>query len=509
MDGGASRGPVASAVRPYMSGAATLLIAGVLFAKTVQPLYSSNQHTKYLHGFADADVGFLDQDWLAHTLDGLPIFTAIVKFTVTRFGEPAFYFAALFAYLAFAFCAVWIERYRSPRDPFALLLFTALVCAAAVYKPVRQVAFDGLGLQYILGGYFQPSDFGVLLIVSVILFSLERVPSATVSAVVAAALHPGYVVPAACLLLVYGGFEVASARSTSRSSWIGIAAVALGIGALAALAFAIDIRFAPTTKEAYQEAHRILAEFRIPHHSNPWLWNPRHTLYKVIICAAAIACLPGGRLRYVLAALSSLTFIFVLIALLPGLYTYKITAPWRGSVALVPLASLVCLSFVAAKVADWLEERDAFKLPFWGVSASLIVLCVFLSGSAAIRALTPDRPTYVGFVRNHLAAGQIYLTPPSLVSFRLMTGAPQYVTEKSHPYLDQEVLEWYRRLREARSFFAASKPDCEQLHRLAVRENITHILTAPEHVNPACHGAQVIFEDPQTVILHLDISAPP
>ena len=56
------------------------------------PLYRSNQHTKFLHGLAQAGYGFLDKDWLANTLDPLPVFSFLVYFTYRFFHEYLFYF---------------------------------------------------------------------------------------------------------------------------------------------------------------------------------------------------------------------------------------------------------------------------------------------------------------------------------------------------------------------------------------------------------------------------------
>src|SRR6476620_9566522 len=58
------------------------------------PLYSSHQNTYLLHGLANAGMGFLRLrlDWLAHTTDPYPVFSALVSFTTRTLGENAFYF---------------------------------------------------------------------------------------------------------------------------------------------------------------------------------------------------------------------------------------------------------------------------------------------------------------------------------------------------------------------------------------------------------------------------------
>ncbi|MBE9479320.1 MAG: hypothetical protein IMY80_05080, partial [Chloroflexi bacterium] len=61
------------------------------------PLYTSNQNSKFLHGLARAGVGYLSKDWLANTIDPLPIFSGLVFITARVFptGTPFYLYYAL------------------------------------------------------------------------------------------------------------------------------------------------------------------------------------------------------------------------------------------------------------------------------------------------------------------------------------------------------------------------------------------------------------------------------
>src|SRR5262245_61620246 len=69
-----------------------LLLFIFAFSFPQWPLYSSNQNTYMVHGLANAGVGFLNVDWLVHTTDPFPVFSALVSLTAHLFGEKAFYF---------------------------------------------------------------------------------------------------------------------------------------------------------------------------------------------------------------------------------------------------------------------------------------------------------------------------------------------------------------------------------------------------------------------------------
>src|SRR5688572_24567447 len=85
---------------------AALLAPLLLAAWQIEPLYSSNQNTKYLHALAQLGVGYLSEDWLSGTKDGLPLFTWLLEAIYRTLGPGGFYAAALCSYFGFTFCAL-------------------------------------------------------------------------------------------------------------------------------------------------------------------------------------------------------------------------------------------------------------------------------------------------------------------------------------------------------------------------------------------------------------------
>ena len=76
-------------------------------------------------------------------------------------------------------------------------------------------------------------------------------------------------------------------------------------------------------------------------------------------------------------------------------------------------------------------------------------------------------------VESTVSAGDSYLTPVKMQDFRLETGAPVYIDFKSIPYRDGDVLEWYRRIKDAEQFYETL--DCTQVMMFA-EEGVTHIV---------------------------------
>ena len=60
-------------------------VFAVIYAQS--PLYTSNQNQYFIHGLASAGYGYLQQDWLANTLDPTPVFSFLVKWGYTLPGN--------------------------------------------------------------------------------------------------------------------------------------------------------------------------------------------------------------------------------------------------------------------------------------------------------------------------------------------------------------------------------------------------------------------------------------
>lgn len=486
----------------------------LLAAWQLKPLYYDNQNTKYLHALASAGFGFLHEDWLARTKDGLPLFTFLLEAIYRSIGPAGFYLALILTYGVFIFCALLIYRLIAAKQALpvqGLAVFLAIVFALGTITDVQGLAFQGFAEQYILSGYFQTADFGVLLLLSVLLFVKRLTLSCIASILAGAAMHPGYVAPGATLIAIYCAYVVLHSRRDkggAAKTAAKLAVYGLGLAALFAIAYSLNTLFAATDAQTQAEAHRVLTDIRIPRHAAPSVWLNQNVAIQAVICLCAALLLPPGRLRFVIRlGLAALT-VFTLVALLPGTQTYRLVAPWRLSVVLVPLATfaLCALAVVRMHRAGWLQPPKGKR----AVAASLgaILFCVAAGSAFSAAKFLRAEPAYRGYVRANLASGQLYLTPPGLADFRLATGAPQYVTFKSHPYQDVEVLEWHRRLQAAQDIYQSKSIDCEALRSLAATDAVTHILITKGGPALSCDFATQVFAEGGAMIFSLSAAKP-
>ena len=388
--------------------------------------------------------------------------------------------------------------------PHGLPVFLAMLFTIAMLTDVQQVVFSGFSEQYILGGYFQSADFGVFLIAAVLFFERRLLAAAMACILLAASMHPGYVAPGAVLIASFLIYELTrSSGAKPGEKFAALASSAIGLMVLFWMAFALKQLFAATDPQTQLEAHRILTAVRIPRHADPWHWFNVNVVLQFALCAGAARLLPPGRLRFVIRFGLAALAIFTIVAFLPGMETYRLVAPWRISVVLVPLSTISLCAIAILRLNEAGRLPSARQRQFALGGLAVVLFCTAVGGAITVSKFLKPEPAYVSFVRANLASRQHYLTPPWLREFRLATGVPQYVTFKSHPYQDVEVLEWQRRLTVAQELYAPASVDCEALQRLAVEEAVTHLLVTGRSRAVACSFASKVFEDGDAIIFRL------
>ena len=141
-----------------------------------------------------------------------------------------------------------------------------------------------------------------------------------------------------------------------------------------------------------------------------------------------------------------------------------------------------------------------------GLTALLLVALVWrgagaIQDSFARRSAEPAQPLFQ-FVAATRSPDDLYLVPPSMAEFRLETGAPVFVTYKSHPYKDVEIIEWYDRLETADDFYA--DVDCDRLGELSAERMLSHVVFIAGQEVQACTGTTEIYRDDSYVLLQVD-----
>jgi hypothetical protein len=527
-----------------MRASAAFLVSALIFGLTYgqAPLYYSNQNQYFLHGLADAGVGFLQQDWLASSADPTPAFSFLASLT-HRFLH-AYLFHGYYLVLFGVYCAGMVGLFTflagprsSPRLRLAFFALFLLIHSALVrWASYRLLGWDypwyfqaGLAGQYVLGAMFQPSAFGVFLILSIYLFVRGSPFWAVTSAGLAATMHATYLLSAGMLTLAF--LTVLWREGQARLAvWLGLWALGL---ALPGVIYSL-ITFWPTSAAAAAEAQHLLVHVRIPHHCIPRLWCDGIALGQIAWTLLALYLVRGTRLFPVLGLVFLLSLGLTLIQVATDSDTLALLFPWRPSAILVPTATTVILSRLVVASARWLD-RPAVALGSTLLGTGLVVAGLAITWFKQGFQTNDDELPLLAHVQANGAAGDCYLLPvqiPNLAAttrgslssdfkplavkktdtriipvdlqrFRLSTGAPIFVDFKSVPYKDIDILEWHARLLLTRQLYEQLEAGHLDAARDTLRRHgITHVVM-PAHLELKGTGVKEVYYDNTYRLYHV------
>ncbi|HWQ83772.1 MAG TPA: hypothetical protein VN363_04350, partial [Anaerolineales bacterium] len=378
-----------------------LFLGWVLFtalfslAYTQAPLYEGNQNTKFLHGLAEAGRGYLQYDWLANTVDPLPVFSALVNITA-RISESLFYYyyAVLFGIYIFSLYGIADFIFELRKSWAKSLLFLGLFFTAhsawLLFEMEKQHGLDmtflhfGLAGQYLLGLEFQNSSFGVLLLLSIYLFLNNKHTWAILALGTACLFHPAYLFSAALIVLAYLGIvffkTLPPSANTSRFNFPRILQAARKPFLLGCLALILvlpvivynQVFLGATSPEISAQAMDILVHYRIPHHSLPAVWFNNFSLIQIGMMLVGLLLARKSRLFGIMASLAGGGLLLSGIQILTQSNDLAYLAPWRVSVLLVPVSLALILAYLVSILVDHLP------LPKILTFSLAVVLGVFL-----------------------------------------------------------------------------------------------------------------------------------
>lgn len=526
------------------------LLSVVLFCLlyTQAPLYYSNQNQYFLHGFRQAGMGLLQEDWLANTLDPTPIFSSLVAFNLQWAGPAFFYLIYACIMGAYVLTGGLIFRQQN-HGQFNLKqwacffgLFCLLHSAILRWLSFRILGNDypwyfqcGVAGQYLLGGMFQPSTFGTLALLGIAFYSQSRPWVGTILVCLAGILHSTYLLAGAFIIL---GFQ---ADLAWKKQWR--KAITLGLFALALVmpsVIYVSQTFKPTDPDEFKKAQEFLVHFRLPHHCLPGLWIDWVSSMQIGWMVLAIAICRGTSLGIILGVTFSLGAILTLAQVVNQSNTLALLFPWRISAMLVPISTMIILARLVRIIPVW-KSRPG-PLP----ATALMVLVLALAGVGIMifkmgyRANESEN-NLLAFIHESKRSGDQYLIPiqiPNLAKttrgslssdfrpsvapqaasriipidmqrFRLATQAPLYIDFKSIPYQDSDVLEWHHRLMICDAWYKAISSGQIALILPGLKaKKITHLVSTSKH--PDLSGTlELVYRDDNYLLWKLPASQAP
>jgi hypothetical protein len=467
--------------------------------------FRSNQNTYLLHAVGPSRSQLQD-DWLLHTTDPFPIFTAIAQLARGRIGLAIASFLLLVAMFTGLFMIASALLRTAPRTvqralpPLAVLLLSAASLILHTLIPAHP--FSGLGDQYLFSipSMFQPSNCGALMLLGAaiavwaITSPLRRLLWIVAAglAVTTCALHPTYLAPLAVALIGFAVADFATTRTIRRFGWY----IGVGIGAVAVVIVTNPVVRDSLTHDG-GEPQRYLAFERIPHHTLVSQWSPLDAFLAVVVLAGAGFSVWLTRAWWAATVLTVCLTVALGTALVVEVtrnVSLAMMFPWRITAFLVPVAALTGILWLLRLVAQRLRPARAVLLAVavcasfacLGVGTYLTVKAPDPASGSEVRAVRAAQPSGVGLIPLETKPGA------AVENVRLNAPAAVYVDWKSHPYASADLAEWHRRILAVQ----LAETDDRLFCSLIQQERIAWVMLRPHRTPPACivGWRQVDFE---------------
>jgi len=480
-----------------------------------RPLYTSNQNTYFLHGLAKTGSGFLKSDWLANTVDPFPVFSELVYLTTITFGENFFYVIYLFILGVFAYSLLGIAALIFGIRKTALQYWILFICIVVlnsglaaklheIFSPDGVLA-SGVAGQYILGQVFQPSTFGVFIVLSIYLFLLEKPFFSVICLAIAASFHSTYLLSAALLTIAYVFILYTKKLNHKNIVYLGLLSFVL---VLPVLIYNI-INFSPTSAEFTHQAQDILVNHRISHHAKITSWFDKWTAFQILLIAIAIYLVRKTDVFLILLIPFVAAFGLALIQFATNNYGLALIFPWRVSVFLVPLSTTIIIASIILFAFKMFEQgilKNKFKLEM--ICVFLVLFVGFLGVRQTVTLINTPKAgvnALSRFIGDISKNNQVFLVPSDLDTIRLAARVSIFVDYKSHPYKDIELLEWFDRINLNKSLYDPKNIDiaCNAIENISRKFNITHVVWKTNLAIKNCNPLKQIYEDQNYIVYEL------
>lgn len=488
-----------------------LVILFFILSRDYCPLYCGNQNEYYLHAFVRTHPDLLQNDWFGQTQQKHIVFSYLVellyRLNIVQFGsnaiqmflEGTFYISIyLIAQTLFSSLNKRKQNHINSRIlaliPIIVLLLlrdSSIAVGTLVrlehFIPGIKAAWEqfwslsGIAGQFVLGTHLLASEFGILIILGIALSLRDYWRTAAVLFAIAASFHFGYFIHCSALMLIFSGWLIYQKRPLHAFQ------ICVIFGMLVLPVFLYAITFLGDPQAAV--ANEIIATLRLPHHSIPslfwdgvWGW----TTWKMIVMVLGIFVCLRYRFHF-LTVILAIGFTIIVASLLyvhfSSNYAVAVQFPWRSSVYLVPLSTIilmVIMTWLISLIPDDIRLNRSHLKPLMIVGLLFVVGIEF--GIFVKDKLPPLEPSNRDFVYAAIAEAtepdDVILIPAGDTAFlnssRLAMKRPIYIDEKATPFKAHEFMEFWRRNEFLQAFSVA--PLREQLE-LCKDEDIDYFVT--------------------------------
>ncbi len=425
-------------------------LAFSILLPTIKIFYYSNQNVYLFQAYILNNPNILQNDWLSTTKDGNYIFSQFTFFLM-EINEYLPKLINKFFEIIFFYFLLKIILNNEEKNNLILISIILILSVIAYYLGV---GFNGIKNQHILGEVYQPSIFNVFFIPSIHFFLRKNFYLSIIFLAVPPLFHPSIIPTTMVLGFIYTLLIIRNdLKKTVFFLLFGIFLISPSI------LFALKSQL--STTEDLRIAHDILANFRVPHHSDISFLGKRDIVSFLILIFGSLLC-SNKNLKLIL--ILGLTYILISLFLVSYLQsnTVKLMFLHRLNVVLIPIAYFVIIkeiyTFFDNKINLSIKIEKFKKLSqslFYLVITILFLIGLNININANKNFIQKSKlvETFTNSKDIWLVQSIKSLKPDIVSQLRLNFSQPLFVDFKTHPSHPKDVIEWKKRIDLADSFF--------------------------------------------------------
>ena len=455
------------------------IFLSLIFVLTIQifdPFRGNAAHL--IHSIKYFDTNKLENDWIANQAHHLPVFVKFNYFLIKFFSSKIIYFMHG---VLLALCALYLFLISKNLFPkLETRNLTIIWFAFFIILFHENSFFSGVAGQSVIDIGYQPASFGILFFIGIYYFMMKKYFLCILLICLGASFHPTYVLHSGFLVLGILSYLILSKNYKNFFKTLIIYSILI-----LPITLFIIINFLTIDKNLIALGQEILLD-RIPHHADIRYWLSYKDLFFFVTYIYALYIVRNKNFFIFFLIFGTCPILVSLIQYFLNINSIALAFPWRSSVFITPISSVIILS-------SWIEKikLDIHKLKIMSFSLLLFTSTFFFIKSHFIKDLNGKFTKKIMLskeIKNNFDSIERILIPTNLDYIRMYTGLPIFINWKHHAFRFDQLIEWRQRMDLANEFYSNTNKETQLLKLKEIQkiENISHILISKNKLKIEC-----------------------
>ena len=452
----------------------------VIFALTIQQFtLFKGAFVVLIHALEIFNDNKLQNDWIANQTDHIPLFTYFNYILIKFFSVKILYFMhfILLSLCALSLFLISKSIYTNlEKSNFIIVWFTFFIL---IFH--ENSFFSGVAGQSIIDAGYQPASYGVLFFLGIYFFLINKIFLSILFICISASFHPTYIIHSGFLVLGFSMyFFLFKKYSDLLKIFLYYSLLILPITIF------VFFNFLNLDRDTTILGQEILMK-RIPHHADIHYWFSYKDIISIITFFISLILIRDKTKLFISLGIFGFCSIFLsIIQYFVEINSLALIFPWRSSVFLMPLSSIIIISFLIDKFREkLLNKKKLIYVVFFSISIFFGLKSHILEN---LNSNFEKKIFLFNKIKKYYNEIDSILVPIDTVSIRLNTGLPIFINHKHHPFKHNEIIDWDLRLKLASNFYNAKNLDLQNqfLKEIIELEKISHILFKKSQFYPEC-----------------------